>query len=118
MDGKLRHRPKTLMGVKDSIFCLEVQILAITEKSESILQPRHCLVFNPYLEFQKSKCTDSFFVGKLRQFHRTFMTKTYSNSDVSNGILGRQEDKDCHQVKMWPPTQQLVIKSIVLYFGL
>jgi hypothetical protein len=32
--------------------------------------------------------------------------------------LLRQEDKDCHQVKMWPPTQQLVIKSIVPNFGL
>jgi len=40
-----------------------------------------------------------------------------SNSNVSNDILFRQ-DKDCHQVKMWPPTQQLVIKSIVLNFGL
>ena len=29
-----------------------------------------------------------------------------------------QEDEDCHQVKMQPPTQQLVIKSIVLNFGL
>jgi hypothetical protein len=25
--------------------------LATTEKSESVLQPRHCLVFSPYLEF-------------------------------------------------------------------
>jgi hypothetical protein len=36
-----------------------------------------------------------------------------SNSDVSNDVLFRQENKDCHQVKMWPPTQELVIKSIV-----
>jgi hypothetical protein len=27
-----------------------------------------------------------------------------SNYDVRNDILFRQEDKDCHQVKMWPPT--------------
>jgi hypothetical protein len=33
-------------------------------------------------------------------------------------FLFRQEDKDFNQVKMWPPTQQLVIKSIVLNFGL
>jgi len=46
------------------------------------------------------------------------MKTIYSNSDVSNDVLFRQEDKDCHQVKMWPPTQQLVIKSIVLNFGL
>jgi len=59
-----------------------------------------------------------FFVGKLRQFPRTIMRTIYSNSDVSNDVLFKQEDKDCHQVKMWPPTQQLVIKSIVPNFGL
>jgi hypothetical protein len=59
-----------------------------------------------------------FFVGKLRQFPKTFMTKICSNSDVINDVLFRQKDKDCHQVKMWPPTQQLVIKSIVSNFGL
>jgi hypothetical protein len=61
---------------------------------------------------------DSCFVGNLSQFPRTFMTKIYSNSDVSNDLFGKQEDKDCHQVKMWPPIQQLVIKSIVLNFDL
>ena len=59
-----------------------------------------------------------FFVGKRRQFPRTFTIKICSNSDVINDVLFRQEDKDCHQVKMWPPTQQLVIKSIVPNFGL
>ena len=41
-----------------------------------------------------------------------------SNSDVSNDVLFRQEDMDCHQVKMWPPTQKLAIKSIVPNFDL
>jgi hypothetical protein len=58
------------------------------------------------------------YVGKLRQFSRTFMKTICSNSDVSNDVLFRQKDKDCHQVKMWPPTQQLVIKSIVPNFSL
>ena len=119
MARKLRHRPKTFMGESKTQFCcLEIQILATTEKSESVLQPRHCSVFSPYVEFQKSKCTDLFFVGKLRQFPRTFMRTICSNSDVSNDVLFRKEDKNCHQVKMWPPTQQLVIKSILLNFGL
>ena len=38
--------------------------------------------------------------------------------DVSNDVLFRQEDKDFHKVKSWPPTKQLVIKSIVPNFGL
>ena len=41
-----------------------------------------------------------------------------SSSDVSNDVLFRQEDKDFYQVKMWPPTQQLFIKSIIPNFGL
>ena len=59
-----------------------------------------------------------FFFGKIRQFPITFISVVGSNSDVRNDVLFRQEDKDCHQVKMWPPTQQLVIKSIVLNFDL
>ena len=46
------------------------------------------------------------------------MSTVGSNSDVSNDVLFRQEDKDFHQVKSCPPTQQLVIKLIVLNFGL
>ena len=41
-----------------------------------------------------------------------------SNSDIGSDVLLRQEDKDLHQVKSWPPTQQLAIKSIVPNFGL
>ena len=46
------------------------------------------------------------------------MSKAGSNYDVSNDVLFRQKDKDCHQVKMWPLTQQLFIKSIVPNFDL
>ena len=49
-----------------------------------------------------------------QNFHGTICT----NSEVSNDDLFRQEYRDCHQVKIWPPTQQLVIKSIVQNFGL
>jgi len=62
--------------------------------------------------------TSTFFPGKLRQFPRTFMIQDCSNYDFINDVFGREEDKDCHQVKMWPPTQQLVNKSIVPNFGL
>ena len=62
--------------------------------------------------------TSIFFLEKIRQFPRTFISTVDFNSDVSNDVLFRQEDKDFHQVKSWSPTQQLVIKSIVLNFGL
>ena len=55
-----------------------------------------------------------FYPGKMRQFPRTFMIEVCSNDDVINDVFGRQEDKNCHQVKMWPLTHQLVNKSIVL----
>jgi hypothetical protein len=46
------------------------------------------------------------------------MKTIYSNSDVNYDVLFRQENNDCHQAKMWSSTQQLVIKLIVLNFGL
>ena len=70
------------------------------------------------LSFRNPNDLNLFFVRKLRQFPKTFMNQVCSNSDVSNDVLFRQEDKNCHQVKMWPLTQQLVNKSIVPNFGL
>ena len=62
--------------------------------------------------------TSIFFPGKIRQFPITFISIGGFSSDASNDVLFRQEDNDFHQVKSWPPTQQLVIKSIVPNFGL
>ena len=62
--------------------------------------------------------TSNVFSEKIRQFPRTFMSVGGSSSDVSNDVLFRQKDKDFHQVKMWPPTQQLFFKSMVLNFSL
>ena len=53
----------------------------------------------------KVQMTSIFFPGKIRQFPRTFMSIVGSNSNVSNDILFKQEDKDFYQVKGWPPTQ-------------
>jgi len=55
---------------------------------------------------------------KMRQFPRTFRIEVHSNYDIINDVFGRQEYKNCHQVKMWPPIHQLVNKSIVPNFGL
>ena len=52
----------------------QVQIIAATEKSESVLQPRYYLVFSPYLEF-RSPNDLNFFSRKIRQFPRTFMVQ-------------------------------------------
>jgi hypothetical protein len=84
------------------------------EKSESVLQPRHCSMFSLYLEFYMSKCVDSCFVGKLRQFSRTFITTICSNSDVSNDIVFRQEDKDCHISKLSSTPFLLLSISLVV----
>jgi len=54
----------------------------------------------------------------MGQFSRTFMIEVCSNDDVINDVLGRQEDKNCHQVKIWPPIHQLVNKSIVPNFSI
>ena len=54
----------------------------------------------------------------MSQFPTTFMFTRGPSSDANMFVLLRQEDKDFHQVKSWPPTQQLVIKSIIPNFGL
>jgi hypothetical protein len=36
-----------------------------------------------------------------------------SNSNVRNDVLFRQEDKDCHQVKMWLPSQDVATHSTI-----
>jgi hypothetical protein len=119
MDRKLRHRPKTFMGVQDSNLLFgspnlsnnrEVRIYPTAQTLFSVQ------LISRVLEVQIHRFF--FFFGTLRQFPRTFMWTIYSKSYVSNDVLFKQEDKDCHQVKMWPPTQQLVIKSIVPNFGL
>jgi hypothetical protein len=37
---------------------------------------------------------------------------------IFNDVLFRQEDKDCHQIKMWSPTQQLAHQINSSKFGL
>ena len=120
MDRKLRHRPKTFIKSPrfkrtfSSSNCSnnrEVRIYPVAQTLFSV-QP-----ISRVLEVQMRRFF-FFFVGKMRQFPRTIMKTICSNSDVSNDVVCRQEDKDCYQVKRWPPTQQLVIKSIVSNFGL
>jgi hypothetical protein len=45
------------------------------------------------------------FFWKAETIFQNLHETIYSNVDVSNDVFFRQEDKDCHQVKMWPPTQ-------------
>ena len=66
----------------------------------------------------KVQMTSTVFSWKAKTISYNFYSIGGPSSDASNDVLFRQEDKDFHQVKSWPPTQQLVIKSIVLNFGL
>ena len=118
MDRKLRHRPKTFMRsprYKKAIFKSKLQQQRRSPNLSYSLDTVQC---SAHILSSRSPNDLNFFFGKLRQFPRTFMIQVCLNSDVSNTILFRQEDKDCHQVKSWSPTQQLVIKSIVSNFGL
>ena len=54
----------------------------------------------------------------MSQFPTIFMFLSGPNYDTRNYFLFRQEDKDFNKVKSWPPTQQLVIKSIIMNFSL
>jgi len=116
MYGKLRHKPKTFMRVQDSkepfssSNCsnnIEVGICPATQTLFSV-QP-----ISRVLEVQMHRFL---FYWKVETISQNFHED--SNFDVSNDVFCRQEDKDCYQVKRWSPTQQLVIKSIILNFGL
>jgi hypothetical protein len=117
MYGKLRHRPKTFMRVQD----LKVPFSSSngSNNGEVEICPATQTLFSvqPISRVREVQMHRFLFVGKLRQFPRTFMKTISSNSNVSNDVFCRQEDKDCYQVKRWSPTQQLVIKSIGLNFG-
>jgi len=90
-------------------------MVAITEKSECEVQDFYVQPISQVLEVQMHRFL---FCWKAEIIFHNFYELICSKSDVSNDLLFRQEDTDCHQVKMWPPTQQLVIKLIVPKFSL
>ena len=118
MDEKVRHMHIALMWstrFKTTVFKSKLQQ---QQRSPNLSCSPYIVQCSAISQVLEVKMTSMFFPEKIRQFPRTFMSTTSSNSDVSNDVLLRQEDKDFHQVKSWPPTQQLVIKSIVPNFGL
>ena len=119
MDEKLRDRPKTFMRSPRFTKAVFKSKLQQQRRSPNLSCNPDTVQCSAHISSSKSpNDLNGFFPGKLRQFPKTFMIQVYSNYDVINDIFGKQEDKDCHQVKMWPPTQQLVNKSIVPNFGL
>ena len=118
MDGKVRHRPTTFMWsprFKKVVFKSKLQQQQRSPNLSCNLDIVHCVA---HISSSRSPNDLIFFPREIRYFPITFMSTVGSSSNVSNDVLFRQEDNDFHQVKSWPPTQQLVIKSIVLNFGL
>jgi hypothetical protein len=118
MDGNVRHRPKTFIGAQDltrpfsSPNCSKNEEVRICPATQTLFSVQ------PISQVLKVQMISNFYPRKMRQFLRTFMIEVCSNYDVINDVFGRQEDKNCHQVKMWPLIYQLINKSIVLNFGL
>jgi len=118
MDGKVRHMPTTFMVAQDltrpfsSPNCSNNEEVRICPAAQTLFSVQ------PISRVLEVQMISNFYPGKMRQFPRTFMIEVCSNYDVINDVFGRQEDKNCHQVKMWPPIHQLVNKSIVSNFGL
>ena len=118
MDIKLRHRPKTFMRVQDSKGPFSSS--NYSNNREVRIYPAVQTLFSvqPISRVLEVHMTSFLFCWKAETIFENFHETICSNYDVSNDVFCRQEDKDCYQVKRWPPTQQLVIKSIVLNFGL
>jgi len=118
MDRKVRHRPTTFMGDQDltrpfaSSNCSNNEEVRICPAAQTLFSVQ------PISRVLEVQMISKFYPGNMRQFPRTFMIEVCSNYDVINDLFGRQEDKNCHQVKMWPPIHELVNKSIVPNFGL
>jgi hypothetical protein len=117
MDGKMRHRPTTFMGAQDLTRSFASPNCSNNEEVRSCPAAQKLFSVQPISRVLEVQMISNFYPEKMRQFPRTFMIKVCSNYDVINDVFGRREDKNCHQVKMWPP-HQLVNKSIVPNFGL
>ena len=118
MDGKVRHRLITFMQssrFKNIVFKFKLQQQWRSLNLSCNLDIVQC---SAHILSSRSSNDLNFFLEKIKQFSITFISTVSSSSDVSNDVLFRQEEKDFHQVKSWPPTQQLVIKSIVPNFSL
>jgi len=100
MDGKLIDRPTTFMGVQDltrpfsSPNCSNNEEVRICPAAQTLFSVQ------PISRVLEVQMISNFNPGKMRQFPKTFMIKVGSNYDVINDVFGRQEDKNCHQVKM------------------
>ena len=102
MDGKVKHRPTTFMGTQELKRLFWSPNLSCNP--DTVKCSAHIL---------SSRSPNDLILFLLESWDNFLEAswEFYSNYDVNNGVLLRQEDKDCHQVKMWPPTHQLVKKS-------
>jgi hypothetical protein len=108
-----------LKGTSPPSSCRETSPNCSNNKEVRICPAAQTLLsVQPISQVLEVQMISNVYPGKMRQFPRTFMIYVCSDYDVTNDVFGRQEDKNCHQVKMWPPTHQLVNKSIVPNFGL
>ena len=118
MYEKLRHRPKTFIRVQDLKVLFSSSNGSNNGEVEICPAAKTLFSVQPISRVLEVQIRRFLFCWKAEKVYLNFHRTTCSNSNVSNDILFRQDDRDCHQVKMWSPTKQLVIKSIVPNFGL
>ena len=114
----IRHRPTTFMQsprFKKAVFKSKLQQ---QWRSLNLSCSPDTVQCSAHISSSRSPNDLNFFSWKVKTISYNFYGTSGSSSNVSNDVLFRQEYKNFHQVKSWPPTQQLVIKSIVPNFGL
>ena len=117
MDGKIRHRPTTFMWSPRFNKAVFKSKLQQQRRSPNLSCSPDTVQCSAHISSSRSPNDLKFLPWKDETISQNFH-EVCSNYDVINDVFGRQEDKNCHQVKMWPPTHQLVNKSIVPNFGL
>ena len=118
MDGKLRHRPTTFMRSPRFKKVVIKSKLQQQRRSPNLSCSPDTVQCSAHISSSRSPNDLKFLPWKDETIVQNFHVEVCPNYDVINDVFGRQEDKNCHQVKMWPLTHQLVNKSIVSNFGL
>jgi len=125
MDGKIRHRPKTFMGVQDSILPFSSSNLSNNGEVRTCPTAQTLFGFQLISWVLEIQMSSGFFCWKAETISHSFHGTKGSNSDVSNDVLASQQYQEpaANNIKNLPTIsrtssqqcQKPATKSMVAY---